>query len=178
MFHLCATIPLALQLAWLEDVGSTVGHNPIHRSISIFPLSLGRTEGRRGETVREGRTDCRFPGFCLFSPFFVLAARPPSDHLSFPLLSLPQSPLLPTSDAISTIVYRDPFRRSAAKRNSPRASEVMSPSPSLHPRRLLQRRPISGAMTNASSNQHGCFQEISSNGRLALQLPLLALQGC
>ena len=169
MFHLCATIPLALQLAWLEDVGSTVGHNPIHRSISIFPLSLGRTDGERRPCERVGRTDCRFPGFCLFSPFFVLAARPPSAHLSFPL---------PTSDAISTIVYRDPFRRSAAKRNSPRASEVMSPSPSLHPRRLLQRRPISGAMTNASSNQHGCFQEISSNGRLAPQFPPLALQGC
>ena len=55
LFHVCATIPLALQLAWLEDVGSTVGHNPIHRSISIFPLSLGRTDGRREDTVREGR---------------------------------------------------------------------------------------------------------------------------
>ena len=147
--------------------GRTQSNSPI--DIDFPPLP--RTDGRREETVREGRrTDCRFPGFCLFSPFFVLAARPPSDHLSFPL---------PTSDAISTIVYRDPFRRSAAKRNSPRASEVMSPSPSLHPRRLLQRRrPISGAMTNASSNQHGCFQEISSNGRLAPQFPLLALQGC
>ena len=132
LFHLCATIPHALCTTSLavEDVGSTVDTIQFTDRYRFSPSpSDGRTDGEKRPCERDGGRTAAFPVFAYFLPFlcWLPVRRPPISHSS--LLSLPQSPLLPTSDAISTIVYRDPFRRSAAKRNSPRASEVMSPSP-------------------------------------------------
>ena len=164
---ICSTILLTPLFPWsAEDGGSTVGHNPIHRSISIFPLSLeadGRTEG----------ATAAFPVFAYFLPFLCRPPVRPSVHLSF---LLPPSPSPPLHSPLSS-----PFLRLCTEirfadpplNEIPRGRCDVALSPSVHSRLLVLQRPISKAMTNASSNQHGCFQEISSNGRLSPPFPLV-----